>query len=103
MYSPFIFLVVLGCGGKKITDEKIEGKVIIEIVRPVAMYGDPELYIAAQNAFIDGNSLIIEGLVSIRGDIGTGWIVEMMEIKDNKMIIPIPRDPKYRITITKKD
>ena len=95
-----LFAVLLGCsGGNGISD--VNSKVLVTIERSVIAKRDPSLDIAAENAYVKNDTVVIEGLISIKGD--NGWAVERMEIEDNKLIIPIPKNPLYRVTITKKD
>jgi len=100
----FIF-VICGCENNYLEEKEIPSKIIVEITRSINWNIDTHLYIAADNAYLKNDMVVIEGLVSItsgRPFLGNGykWVVPKIEIKDNKLIIPIPRDTRYSVVIT---
>ncbi len=97
----FLLVFIAACGGSAIDDSEIQGNILVTVERSVSLYGDPELIIATEKAYIEDKQLIIEGPKSIHGDIGKGWIVKDMTFKENVLIIPLT-DQYTRVSITKK-
>ncbi len=106
----FVTVLAYGCRNREETfleeDKDIKGKVMIEIVRSVPG-PDSHLYIAAENAYIRDDVVIIEGVVTIMSyramsNRSSCWVVPKMEIKEGKLEIPIPKDNKYHVSITKR-
>jgi uncharacterized protein YpmB len=80
--------------------KNIQSNAVVQIDRTVRLKTDPSLQIACEKATFDYEKRIItvEKVISFKGTTDK-WVVEKIEVKDNKLIIHIPSDNDYEIRI----
>lgn len=73
----------------------------VKITKSVDFKGDPALFILCEKAVLDrtNRTVIVEGLVSIGGSSDVRWVAPLMKIQENKLIIYLADNEKYRIEI----
>lgn len=106
LFVLLIAAVTVGCEAQRISN--VEGGVIVKIERPVRLSSDPYLAFSAETAILnyDQRRVEISGISSVTGDLDwsepINWVVPKIEVKDSKIIIPIPDDVDYVVYIGKQ-
>ncbi len=103
LFVLLIAIIVMGCGSNGIFN--VEGKIVVKIERVVKASSDPYLAFSAESALLDYDQRRIEisGISSITGDLDfmklRNWVVPKLEVRDSKIIIPIPKNADYYVYI----
>lgn len=99
-----LIAMTLGCVvGKK--DDEINANIIIDITEVVAYASDGKIRIAADKAYFEDKSLVIEKPLCVSenkpgGYSANRWHSPEFEIRENKMIFPnLLSNKKFRISI----
>lgn len=105
----FVMLLMACDSGSRISNERVGGKTVVRIERAVHSKSNPYLTFSAESAVLnyDERRIEVDGVVSITGDqdfltAPTEWAVPKVEVKNSKIIIPIPKDADYHIYIGKQ-
>jgi hypothetical protein len=95
-------LLVAGCSSKMLTGIDKSAPVVVEVEREQPWWvKNSILIIAAKDVTNDGKEVVVDGLISIttRGIGVNEWVVSTMEVRDNKLVVVLPKDTEYSVRI----